>query len=169
MAVAKHSLSYIPSLERDPGIPPALPCFHSPPSHPLLPLDCRVAGSASLSNLHHWPEKHWVRCWHAGLTPHRGWQIISQPLCAERGQPGSRILNCTDGHEAICLDRLCCNDAGNVGTRRSCCAVAGVAGQGWTSCGVTLFRLHQTIHTEKRLHVIAAEHVHVVTVFLFCF
>lgn len=150
--------------ERHPRIPPSLHCFLLPSFPPTTPpLACRVAGSALLSNLHHWPEKHWARCWQPGLIPHRGWQIISQPLCAEWGQPASepvqrdcRILNCVAGHETICLDQLCGNDArGNVGTTRSCCRMAGAAGQGWTSCGgATLLGLQHKV--EKLVRVITA-------------
>lgn len=129
MTVAKHSLSCIPSLRETQEYHPLSLASFCPPSLPPHPttLVCRVAGSASLSNLHCWPEKHWARCWHAGLIPHRGWQIISQPLCAEWGQPasesvqpGSRILKCAARHETICLDKLCSNGAGgNVGATRS--------------------------------------------------
>lgn len=147
VTVAKHSLGNIPSQEYHPL---SLASF-CPPSLTLLPSALPAERISPLSNLHRRPEKHRARCWHASLIPHRGWQIISQPLCAEWGQPASQPASKT-----FCLKQLWGYDTGvNVGTTRSCCGPAGAAGQGWTSGGgVTLLSLQH--HAEELLCVITA-------------
>lgn len=68
---------------------PSLLCLLLSLLPPLFLPSCPQSGriSLTLSNLHRCSEKHWACCWHAGLKPHGGWQIISQPLWAEWRQP----------------------------------------------------------------------------------